>query len=80
MNKASWEFAKKIRDRIEKRPFPKFKFEKMDFSLAQRHGAPNVGAFNWALRPGVQVNNEGLGVRGGGGRGNANNANFGNMA
>jgi hypothetical protein len=79
MNKASWEFAKKNRDRIEKRPFPKYKFEKMDLPLANRHKNANVGAFNWALKPGVDVNNKGLGVPGGGGRGNANNANFGAM-
>jgi len=80
INKASWNFAKKLRDRVEKRPFPKHKFEKMDLSQAKRHQAPNVGAINGVLGPGKQVNHNKLGVQGGGAAGNANMPGLGNLA
>jgi hypothetical protein len=79
IRKASWNFAQKIRDRVEKRPFPKYKFEKMDLDLAKRSKQVNMAALNFALRPAVNVNNAGLGNQGGGNRGNPNNANFGNL-
>tara|TARA_B100000676_G_scaffold141614_1_gene140261 strand:+ start:36062 stop:38824 length:2763 start_codon:yes stop_codon:yes gene_type:complete len=77
INKASWNFAQKNRSKVEKRPFPKFKFEKMDFAQEKKKLAPDVGAINHGLKPGAQANDRGLGNPGGGGRNNPNNANFG---
>ena len=77
IRKAAWNYAQKIRDRVEKRPFPKYRFEKMDLDLAKRSKQVNMAALNFALRPAVNVGQDGLGQQGGGNRGNANNANFG---
>jgi hypothetical protein len=77
INKASWNFAQKNRSKVEKRPFPKFKFEKMDFSQEKKKLAPDVGAINHGLKPGADANTRGLGQPGGGQRGKPNDANFG---
>jgi len=80
IRKAAWNFAQKMRDRIEKRPFPKYKFEKLDLEEAKRHIQTNMASRNFILGPATNVNNNGLGVQGGGGNGNPANANFGAFA
>jgi hypothetical protein len=66
ITKSSWALAQKNRDRVTKRPFPKFRFEKMDLLLAKAKLKPNMAAINIALKNGVNVAIEGVGVPGGG--------------
>ena len=65
INKNIWAAAKKQRDKIEKRPLPKHKFEKTDFSdgpLAQnRFNADDAAAINWGIKQNVPVNQNNLG-------------------
>ncbi|MAR68284.1 MAG: hypothetical protein CL833_13630 [Crocinitomicaceae bacterium] len=72
INKNLWQAAKKMRDRIEKRPLPKFKFEKADFEEVKQKMIANWNGLNWAIpgnqnqKPPRQVNNNGgAGANGG---------------
>ena len=79
INKNVWAAAKKQRDKIEKRPLPKHKFEKTDFSTGgpkdqNRWNAQDANAVNWGIRQNVLVNQNNMGQnQGGGGAGNPGN-------
>ena len=66
IGKAAWDFAKKQRDKIEKKPLPAFRFEKMDLKDAKKKMKPDVNAMNFALKGGVPKPPNGLGIPGGG--------------
>jgi hypothetical protein len=59
INKASWAFAKENRDKIDKRPFPKVKFEKTDLVLAKAKFS--LAGLNMMLGPQARVGASGLG-------------------
>ena len=79
IRKAAWNYAQKIRDRVEKRPFPKYRFEKLDLDLAKKNMGWNMDGFKFCIKPAGNVAPAQLGGQGGGNRGNPNNANFGNL-
>ena len=66
IGKAAWDFAKKQRDKIEKKPLPAFRFEKMDLKDAKKKMKPDVNAINFGLKGGVPKPPKGLGIPGGG--------------
>ena len=49
INKNLWQAAKKMRDRIEKRPMPKFKFEKADLEELKDAMNADWKGLNWAI-------------------------------
>ena len=58
INKNLWNAAKKQRDRVEKRPLPKVKFEKTDFGMigdkaSSRFNESDKAAFAWGIQPGA---------------------------
>lgn len=65
INKNLFAYAKKQRDKIEKRPLPKFKFEKTDFSDGplnnKRFNADDAANINWGIRQNVLVNQKNKG-------------------
>ena len=74
INKNLWQAAKKMRDRIEKRPLPKFKFEKADLQeVKDRQLNADWGGLNWAIG-----NNNKPPRRKGQDHGQGNPGNFGN--
>ena len=79
IGKAGWSFAQKQRGKIEKRPLPKFNFEKANLDLAKKKRNPNIGAMINCLKPNQDVDHKNLGQQGGGGRGDPGDANFGNL-
>ena len=75
INKNIWAAQKKQRDRIEKRPLPKVKFEKTDFDMlgdgaSARFNQQDAAAINATVQPGVlgggQAENKGKQKRGNG--------------
>jgi hypothetical protein len=64
INKNNFDDAKRARDKIEKRPFPKIKFEKTDFGFNKnKNGAAGIFMFNGN---GKNVNQNNQGQKGGG--------------
>ena len=80
INKAMWTRAKKNRDRVEKRPLPKHKFEKTDFSdgplQSNRFNADDAAAVKWGVRQDVLVNQNRKGQNQGGDKGDPGQPNF----
>tara|TARA_R100001443_G_scaffold4277_2_gene12669 strand:- start:62284 stop:64956 length:2673 start_codon:yes stop_codon:yes gene_type:complete len=70
INKNSFAQAKRNRDRIEKRPFPKIKFEKTDFAtLAARFSRTDISGIAFSLKGNADVNIDNTGKSGGGNAG-----------
>ena len=67
INKNLWQAAKKMRDRIEKRPLPKFKFEKSDFEEVKQNMMANWNGLNWAVPANQNQPPRGVNGKGGGG-------------
>lgn len=68
INKNNFDDAKRARDKIEKRPFPKIKFEKTDFGFNKnKNGAAGIFMFNGN---GKNVNQKNQGQKGGGNKNN----------
>ena len=72
INKNLWQAAKKMRDRIEKRPLPKFKFEKADLEEMKDAMQADWTGLKWAIRPDVLAPPRGKGQDVGQGAGNNN--------
>ena len=70
INKNLWQAAKKMRDRIEKRPLPKFKFEKADLEEMKDAMIADWTGLNWAIgnngQPPRQLGQPGQGGANGG--------------
>ena len=80
INKAQWTLAQKIRSRVQKRPFPKLKFEKSDFGAlagGRRFNQQDADVINFFLTQDVPVNVADKGVEGEAEEANANDADFG---
>ena len=67
INKNFWQAAKKMRDRIEKRPLPKFKIEKSDLEEVKQDMMANWNGLNWAIPPNQNRPPRGVNGKGGGG-------------
>ena len=79
VNKNSFAYAQKYRDKIEKRPFPAFKFEKTDFSdLAKRFQQTDTSGWSILAKKDKDVEKDGMGKPGGGTTdGNVGSSDFG---
>ena len=65
INKAQWALAQKVRSRVQKRPFPKLKFEKSDFSAlagSRRFNQQDADIISFMLTQDVPQNESGKGV------------------
>lgn len=67
IGKNQFDMMKRNRDRVEKRPFPKIKFEKTDFDiLSARFSRTDVSGVSFNVKGGAEVNVDNKGKAGGG--------------